>query len=347
MAFFPTSPTNGQIANVGNISYQWTSTANTWNRVGTTVTQLIDGVTVNITGNLNATGTGQQTFGGRISAAGNVTGANVIANQAITAVGNITTSGNIVASGNANVSVVNASSVNATSQINVGAANITTTQLNITNVVASNAVTSPYASATTLIVSGNALIANANVTGTVLASTANITGNITAGNISATNIGNVAALNLSGIANTVLYGNGVFAAPTGGSGGGGTGNRTDLTTTVGPISSGVTVDVDLTGYKGYALYKINTTGSSWIRVYCSNATRTSDSTRNINTDPQPGAGVLAEIIATSSGTTLISPGALCFNNDSPVSNNIPLAVTNTSASPQTLTITLTVLQLEN
>lgn len=342
MAFFPTSPTNGQIANVGNISYQWNSTANTWNRVGTTVTQLIDGVTVNITGNLNATGTGQQTFSGRIAATGNVSGANLIANQAITAVGNITTSGNLVASGNANVSVLNASSVNAASQINVGAANITTTQLNITNVVASNAVTAPYTSATTMVVSGNALMGNANVTGIV-----NVTGNINAGNIIATNIGNVASLNLSGNANTVLYGNGVFAAPTGGGGGGGTGNRIDLTTTVGPISSGVTVNVDLTGYKGYALYKINTTGESWIRVYCSNATRTFDSTRNINTDPQPGLGVLAEIIATGSGPTLISPGALCFNNDNPVSNNIPLAVTNTAASPQTLTITLTVLQLEN
>lgn len=44
-------------------------------------------------------------------------------------------------------------------------------------------------------------------------------GNITTtGNITATNIGNVAALNLDGSSSNVLYGNGVFAAPTSGSG---------------------------------------------------------------------------------------------------------------------------------
>ena len=38
------------------------------------------------------------------------------------------------------------------------------------------------------------------------------TGNITAGNIIANNVGNIASINLNGNANTVLYGNGVFAA---------------------------------------------------------------------------------------------------------------------------------------
>jgi hypothetical protein len=60
---------------------------------------------------------------------------------------------------------------------------------------------------------------NSNVT-TLLAAfgsnTISTSGNITSGNIIATNIGNVAALNLNGNASTVLYGNGVFAAVAGG-----------------------------------------------------------------------------------------------------------------------------------
>jgi hypothetical protein len=54
-----------------------------------------------------------------------------------------------------------------------------------------------------------------------------VAGNISAvGNISANNIGNVATLNLNGNGNTVLYGNGVFAAVTGGGGNANTGNVT-------------------------------------------------------------------------------------------------------------------------
>jgi len=62
MALFPTSPTNGELANVGNITYQYNSTIGAWNRVGTTVTPILDGDTVSISGNLAVTGTGVHTF---------------------------------------------------------------------------------------------------------------------------------------------------------------------------------------------------------------------------------------------------------------------------------------------
>ena len=360
MAFFPTSPVNGQQANVGNITYQWSNATSSWNRVGTTVTQLVDGITVNITGNLNATGTGQQTFAGRISSGGNITatgniqGSHLTVNQTISAGGNIVTNGGLTVLGaTANVVALNATSVDATSQISVGTATLTPTQLSVGNVSASNAVVSPYVSTTTLLAS-NAALTTATVTGNVNAgnvvggnifgSGGNITGNITLGNISAT--GNIDAVgNVSG---TFILGNGFFLTGVqSGGGGGGTGSRANISTTIGPISNAVSVNADLAGYKGYALYKVTTSAASWVRLYTSNTARTNDSTRTIDVDPQPGAGVIAEIISSGANVVTVSPGAVGFNDDTPVSNNVPITITNISGSPATITVTLTMLPLES
>ena len=62
MAFFPVSPTDGQQANVGNITYQWSAATGAWNRVGTTVVPLFDQPLVSITGNLLVTGNGTSLF---------------------------------------------------------------------------------------------------------------------------------------------------------------------------------------------------------------------------------------------------------------------------------------------
>jgi hypothetical protein len=45
-----------------------------------------------------------------------------------------------------------------------------------------------------------------------------VTGNATVGNISATNLGNISSINLTGNSSNVLYGNGIFAAASGGAG---------------------------------------------------------------------------------------------------------------------------------
>jgi len=99
------------------------------------------------------------------------------------------------------------------------------------------------------------------VTGNIITS-GNITavGNVTAGNILANNIGNVATLNLNGNGNTVLYGNGVFAAVTGGNGNASTGNVTfDNINIIGtgnlhlqpdPANSSAYLDIFLTGGAG-------------------------------------------------------------------------------------------------
>ena len=105
-------------------------------------------------------------------------------------------------------------------------------------------------------------------------------------------------------------------------------------------------DIDITGFKGYILYKIQTSVASWVRLYTDSASRTADNSRLEGTDPLPGAGVIAEVITTGASTILISPGAFGFNNESSPTTNIPVRVTNKSGSTTDVTVTLVVVQLE-
>ena len=352
MAFFPTSPTNGQQANVGNITYQFNSTANAWNRVGTTVTQLIDGITVNIPGNINATGTGQQTFAGRIStggnvaATGNILGASMIASGAVIATGNVT-GGNLTTSGTTATTLLDVAT-----QIAVGSATITPTQLSIYNVAASNAVTAPYGALTTVISSNVVTTTISSNTGTftglVTASAgANVTGNVNAGNVNTTGLiaatGNITAT--GNVAGTYILGNGALLTGVV-TGGGGAGNRANVAITTASIANAAYSTNSVTLAKGYTIYKITTSAASWVRVYTNVAARTTDATRSQTTDPQPGAGVIAEVITTGANVVVMSPATIGFNDESPVSNTIPIAVTNLSGSTGTITVTFTYLELE-
>ena len=104
--------------------------------------------------------------------------------------------------------------------------------------------------------------------------------------------------------------------------------------------------INITGYKTYSLLKIQSSHAAWIRLYVSDAARTADASRAEGVDPAPGAGVLAEIVTTGSETILMSPGVFGWNNESPVTTNIPCAVTNKSGSTAIITVTLTLVQLE-
>ena len=113
------------------------------------------------------------------------------------------------------------------------------------------------------------------------------------------------------------------------------------------IADGTTANLNLTGFKGYALMKIQTDYASWIRVYDSDASRISDASRSQGNDPLPGSGVLAEAVASGSETIVFSPAVLCFNNEATPTTVIPISVTNNSGSAQTITVTLKILQLED
>jgi hypothetical protein len=129
-------------------------------------------------------------------------------------------------------------------------------------------------------------------------------------------------------------------------GGGTLSSRASVAGTSASLANGASGDVDITGFKGYMLYKIQTSVASWVRLYTDSASRTADNSRLEGVDPAPGAGVIAEIITTGASTILISPGAFGFNNEASPTTNIPVRVTNKSGAASTVTVTLVVVQLE-
>ena len=122
--------------------------------------------------------------------------------------------------------------------------------------------------------------------------------------------------------------------------------RTTVTTTTASLANNANANANITGYKSYVLLKIQTSAAAWVRIYSDDASRTADASRTSNTDPAPGAGIIAEVITTSAQTILISPGSYGFNNESTPTTTIPVNITNLSGSAAAITVTLTVLQLE-
>ena len=100
------------------------------------------------------------------------------------------------------------------------------------------------------------------------------------------------------------------------------------------------------GFKSYSLLKISTSAAAWVVLYTDSASRSADLLRDELTDPEPGSGVIAEIITTGSTGVLMSPGYFGFNNDTTTNTNIYAKITNKSASSAAITITLSLLQLE-
>lgn len=123
-------------------------------------------------------------------------------------------------------------------------------------------------------------------------------------------------------------------------------SRASLTGNTGSIANAVTANVNITGYKGYMLYKVQTSAAAWVRLYVSAAARTADAGRTQEQDPLPGSGVIAEVITTGAETVIIAPGVIGFNNELPVTNVIPMAVTNLSGSIADIVITLTAVEME-
>ena len=132
------------------------------------------------------------------------------------------------------------------------------------------------------------------------------------------------------------------------SGGGGSSlqSRTTKSGTTASLANNATGNVDITGFKSYALMAIETDRAAWVRVYASAAARTADASRAQTSDPTPDAGVIAEVITAGAETVLISPGAFGFNFEGTPTTVIPCAVTNLSGAASTVAVTLSVLQLE-
>jgi len=135
-----------------------------------------------------------------------------------------------------------------------------------------------------------------------------------------------------------------------GGGGGGTslGSRQIFSgSTSNSHANNTSENLTIAAYKGYALYKVSVSEPSWVTLYVSSATRTSDVNRAITEDPTPGSGILAEAITQSSSeTVLFTPALIGYNDDSTPGTNIYLKVVNKSGSTQSINVDLTVTQLE-
>lgn len=144
--------------------------------------------------------------------------------------------------------------------------------------------------------------------------------------------------------------NAVTITNTNPNGGGSLPTRTTVVINAGSLASNATYTASATGYKSYALFNISTTNPAWVRVYANSASLSSDSSRTITTDPLPSSGVLAEVItSTASGgsSIMISPAAVCFNMESTPTTTIPCVVTNVGSATASISVTLTILQLES
>ena len=130
------------------------------------------------------------------------------------------------------------------------------------------------------------------------------------------------------------------------SGGSGLQSRSTNTGTTSSLADAAEADLDITGFKAYALLTITTDRAARVRLYVTAATRTADASRAEGVDPTSDAGVIAEVITTGAETVIISPGAYGFNLESTPTTNIPCRVTNKSGGTATVQVTLNVLQLE-
>lgn len=161
----------------------------------------------------------------------------------------------------------------------------------------------------------------------------------------------ILSLGISDGANTQILstnGQGTFTFIDAPSGGGGSSlqSRVNVVGVTSSIANDASANLDITGFKGYALLTITTDKAAWVRIYANGASRTADASRSEVTDPEPDAGVIAEVITTGATTVIMSPAAYGFNLEATPTTTIPCAVTNKSGSAGTVSVTLNVLQLE-
>lgn len=102
------------------------------------------------------------------------------------------------------------------------------------------------------------------------------------------------------------------------------------------------------GFKSYALMKIETSSSAWVRIYTDSASRSYDiSNRSLNEDPTPGTGIVAEVVTREYPfRQIFSPYSMGGNFDNPPTTTIYAAATNLCGISTDLTVSLTILKLE-
>ena len=105
-------------------------------------------------------------------------------------------------------------------------------------------------------------------------------------------------------------------------------------------------NIEIVGHKGYVLFSITANKACRVRIYKDNASRTADADRLEGVSPSANSGVIAEAVFTGSQTIKYSPGLFGYNDDDPISTNIPVAVTNKTSGTTDIDIQVNILQTE-
>ena len=125
-------------------------------------------------------------------------------------------------------------------------------------------------------------------------------------------------------------------------------SRSSVSGATASIADNVIGNIDITGFKSYNLMKVGLSTAGWFRLYTDSASRTADVGRSVGIDPNPGSGVIAEVVTTGISTTqLVSPFVPGGNMDEPATTTMYASVKNLSGVTQSINVNLTLLQLED
>jgi hypothetical protein len=155
-----------------------------------------------------------------------------------------------------------------------------------------------------------------------------------------------------GSATTIDLGAGLSVEISGGiatvtASGGSGGSRVVVSGTTTSITDESIGNIDITGYKSYALMHVGLSTAGWIRLYTDSTSRANDINRGLGNDPTPGSGVIAEVVTTGISTEqIVSPFTMGGNLMDPANTTIYASIKNLSGSTQTITANLTILPLE-
>ena len=111
----------------------------------------------------------------------------------------------------------------------------------------------------------------------------------------------------------------------------------------GTITGGAFSNSSVNMAKTVALLSIQSNSPAWVVLYADTASRTNDANRSRNTSPAPGSGVIAEVIFTSAGTQILTPGVIGF---SPTSSTTYYTKMTNDGPTGNVSVDFTYLQLE-
>lgn len=129
--------------------------------------------------------------------------------------------------------------------------------------------------------------------------------------------------------------------------GGTTITRGSVSHTTASIAADATENATLTAAKSYGVISVTTDKAAWVRIYSDIASRNADASRAITQDPDPDAGVNAEVITTSGTTVRFTPAMIGWNDESTPLSEMYLAITNKSGSTNTIAVTVNYIPLES